>query len=96
MTINTAFFYEAKDDDRDVFLEAILDSINNVYKEDNKIIVETDLCNILIEENMYIMEKEYYLYLKDNESIKTNIIENYIKEEINNAVKKYQEKNLER
>ena len=60
MTINIGIFTEASEIDQEVFIEAALDSINNIYTKDNKQIIKTDLCNIIIKNN------KLYLSLADN------------------------------
>ena len=75
MTINIKFFEYANDADQNVFIDAVVDSINNIYNKRDKVIIETDLCNIKIKGN------DYYLYLEENENnlVKLNNYLNAIK-----------------
>ena len=85
ITININFCYYAKDIDMEVFLDAVLDSINNIHKEINTIVITTDLCNIKL-------ERDYtFLYLDDkiNQRYITNSL---LTNKIKDAIKEYQKK----
>ena len=68
ITINIKFFRKANNIDQEVFLDAALDSINNIYKKDNKLIIKTSLCNIKIIDN------KLFLSLDDNDFQQVNSI----------------------
>ena len=89
MTININFFETAKDIDKEVFLDAALDSIKNIYEKGKTTTIETDICNIIKKKNKYY---NYYLYLPDNELQKYKIKENTFKQKINDIINNYKEK----
>ena len=86
MTINIFFFSMANPIDREVFVDAALDSINNIKQENNITKIETDICNILI------TDENYHLCLNKDESKIMPIKENSLQQKINDIIKKYKEK----
>ena len=66
MAINPLFYDFASREDREVFVEAILDDIQRIYKDSenpNRLIIESSLCNIKRQKEDW--RENYYLFLDD-------------------------------
>ena len=84
MSINIGFFNIANNVDKEVFLDAALDSINNIYEKDGDTIIETDLCNIRKR-----MDDNNYDIIVDNTFLNDNkFIQRYNKK-IKKAIEDY-------
>lgn len=93
ITMNINFFDYANNTDREVFLDAALDSIKNITKTSDGYDIETELCNINIKNH------KYYLYLPEKENVLVRIINDKSGIKIFNAVSYYfykEEKNKNR
>ena len=88
ITINIFFFKAAKPVDQEVFLDAALDSINNIYEKGNITIVETDICNIIKSKE----QNEILLSLKEQTLEKAVSLPQKYHILTNKIIKKYQEK----
>ena len=87
MTININFFNVANDIDKEVFLDAALDSINNIYKKNDDIVIKTDLCDIIKKMNY----NSYDIIVKDTISDNNKFIQKYNKK-INKTIENYYKK----
>ena len=86
MAINVSFFETANNIDKEVFLDEALNFINNIYKKDDCLLVETDLCNIIIAENKLCLNNK-----NENTLLKNSFLDGKY-DEVNNKIKEYQEK----
>ena len=99
MSVNPMFYDVASEYDKEVFIDAILDDIENIYYEDNYYILKSPLCDIIAEKDP-TKQNKYTLCLNINKTLindenTINKIEkafcDFIKD---NEIKKY-ESNLE-